>query len=116
MKITAKMVDKNPNMPEWRDADHWRCLLTHEGRRMTVYYSKGFGHHGKAPELDEVLETLLTDDPQGMSFDEWCSELGYDTDSRKALATYNKLGEHAEKLRNLMGFDAYEAAREALYK
>ena len=43
-----------------------------------------------APKIAEALNCLLLD---GMAFDrgfdDWCTDLGYDSDSRKALAAYD---------------------------
>lgn len=41
------------------------------------------------PSAMEILYCLRSDDPQGTYFEEWASYYGYDTDSRKALDTYN---------------------------
>lgn len=44
------------------------------------------------PELPDVLYCLLTAAEgvrHGQTFEEWCSEFGYDTDSRKAEQEYN---------------------------
>lgn len=52
------------------------------------------------PSLDDVLYCLVSDaDAAEMTFSEWCSNFGYDTDSRKALATYELCQQSADKLR-----------------
>lgn len=52
------------------------------------------------PSLDDVLYSLLIDaEAHDQSFEDWCSNFGYDTDSRKALATYMACQETATKLR-----------------
>lgn len=45
-----------------------------------------------SPKLDDVMSNLLTDGSphlQHQTFEEWCSEFGYDTDSIKARKTYD---------------------------
>lgn len=50
----------------------------------------------------DVLHSLFLDSQAGsQSFEEWCSDFGYDTDSRKALDTYLKCGEIAKELRRI---------------
>lgn len=65
---------------------------------------------GKAtpPKLEDILYALTMDsDAINYSFDEWCSNYGYDTDSRKALATWHKCTDTYRKLRAL-GFTLEE--------
>lgn len=53
-----------------------------------------------APSLDDVLHNLVSDaDAAEQTFSEWCSNFEYDTDSRKALATYEACQQCADKLR-----------------
>ena len=40
------------------------------------------------PSPLSVLGCIRSDDTRGESFDEWCRDIGYDTDSRKALEIY----------------------------
>lgn len=97
----------------FRDADGWTVRLTHrpvEGRRrtLTVPFYKGRGHHGEEPRASEVLSCLLSDAASvndTRSFTEWCADLGYDTDSRKAEATYRACERIARKLARFLGDD-----------
>ena len=53
-------------------------------------------------KLDDILCCLVNDaQASTMSFDQWCSEFGYDNDSRKAFATYEACQKNGDKLRNL---------------
>ena len=79
---------------------------------MLVYFSKGYGHHGTRPALDEVLDCLASDASgieSAHSFDNWCSEYGYDTDSRKAEKTWRICTEQAIRLQYLLGPALYKA-------
>jgi hypothetical protein len=53
------------------------------------------------PKLDDVLACLVRDavGSAAQTFDDWCSDYGYDTDSRKALDIYIACQETAKKLR-----------------
>jgi hypothetical protein len=62
----------------------------------------------------DVIQSLLMD-ATGESFEEWCGNLGYDTDSRKALATWEACRESDRVCRGIFGaaFDeACDIARE----
>lgn len=106
LTMTASATGSNPHMTDrtWK-ADHWKVTITREGNDtpMTTYFSTGIGHRkaGKlgngvwlaprpvAPSLATVLESLALDVSCGeYTFNDFCAELGYDTDSRKALDTY----------------------------
>lgn len=83
----------------------WRCTLRYAGRRMSVMFYQGMAHTA-APTAAEVIECLASDaaGSEG-SFAEWCGEYGYDTDSRKALATYRQIRRQANRLGELLGSD-----------
>lgn len=56
------------------------------------------------PTLDDVLYCLVMDaEAASETFEDWCANFGYDTDSRKAEATYNACVQIGIKLRNLLG-------------
>lgn len=87
---------------DWREtAFHW--LVDINGQKFDFY--TGSAHVDKRgkpakPKLDDVLHSLVMDaDACDMSFSEWCSNLGYDEDSRKALDIYIQCQKSADKLR-----------------
>jgi hypothetical protein len=91
--------------------DHWKCRFRCQKRSMTVIFSKGVGHNGAPPTADEVLDCLASDAASvdnASSFEDWASDFGYDTDSRKALRTYKTCERQAAKLKALLGDEAYE--------
>jgi hypothetical protein len=60
----------------------------------------------RIPKVEEVLNSLLLDSSAlDITFEEWCSEYGYDTDSRKAEKTFNLCNELGKKLKRLLGED-----------
>lgn len=103
----------------WQDnADSW--LITINGTGFDYY--TGIGHRDKKtdrpqkPELSRVLHSLVMDASAcDESFEDWCSNYGYDTDSRKALETYLKCQESTNKLRKA-GIFITENIREFLNK
>lgn len=58
-----------------------------------------------APSLETVLESLSLDAScADQTFHDWCADMGYDTDSRKALDTYMVCQQIATDLRALLGY------------
>ncbi len=55
------------------------------------------------PDVADVVFSLVMDASCGeYTFNDWCSEFGYDTDSRKALDTYLQCQENSVKVRKLL--------------
>lgn len=67
------------------------------------------------PELADVIASLVMDASviDASTFEEWARDLGYDTDSRKAEATYRACLETALKLRNGVGEAGLAKLRDA---
>jgi len=109
IKIACEWADRNPHMPDWNDANHYKCKLTMGRKQMTVYFSQGYGISHE-PKTADVLN-CLADDSAGVSnarsFEEWAEEYGYDTDSRKAEKAYNVCVKQAARLLSFLGEDLY---------
>ena len=133
ISMTADRVDANPNMQDSRDMDHWKVTLVrlvlregydtfhgykgklgpHQYRkeRLTTYFSKGYGHNGAKPTAEEVLDCLASDAgtvENTPDFEDFCSEFGYDSDSRKAEKTWKAIQHSASRLRNFLGDDLFD--------
>ena len=111
-KITANVteVDENPDMmdKDW-EARHYKVVLRRKGKQMTVLFSVGMGWETE-PDACDVLNCMASDAggyDNARSFEEWCDEFGYDTDSRKAEKAYKHIGKSRAKLFNLLGSDLY---------
>jgi hypothetical protein len=112
--MSVRPVKRNPHMQGEQMPRNFECTIEFEGKGyhepMTVYFSQGYAHK-KNPTLAEVLDCLASDASgvdNARSFEDWASEYGYDTNSRKAEKTYRICQVQAEDLRNLLGCDAYE--------
>jgi hypothetical protein len=69
----------------------------------------------KAPTAASVLHCLLSDaQARDMSFMDWASDYGYDTDSIKALGIYNECCEISKKLDTIFNRDLQDKLRDAL--
>lgn len=132
LTMQSAAVDRNPNMDSSAEMDHWKIELEHTfeapvaydslhtdkpktkiiTNRMTLYFSMGFGHNGKAPDIASVLECLVLDSQSidNNNFKDWCAELGYDPDSRRAERTYNTCKHQASRFRQFLGGDLYDMA------
>ena len=99
------------------DADGWEHhayvlrLIWDDGSQSRfmedVPWMQGYGvESSPVDEPATVLDALVSDanayDSAG-SFEEFCEEFGYDTDSRKAEATYRACGEVSKKLATFLG-------------
>jgi len=111
--MSVRSVKRNPHMQGEQMPRNFECTIEFEGRGyhepLTVYFSQGSAHK-KPPTLADVLDCLASDASgvdNAQSFEDWASEYGYDTDSRKAERTYRICEGQAQKLKALLGQDAY---------
>lgn len=108
------------------ECDAWLCRFARAGKQEEFEYFTGTGHRKQvkpmvsppykkntlayeewakdafravAPCAADVLYSLILDSSAtSQSFESWAKELGYDTDSRKAEATYRACQQYADKL------------------
>lgn len=86
--------------------DDWKVTLKHRRKQLTVDFHMGQGHQQAEPTAHDVLSCLLMDASgydSARDFEDWASEYGYDTDSRKAEQTYNTLIKQTRRLKQFMG-------------
>jgi len=103
-KITIKNVktDRNPNILDF-EGDHWKSTIKMNGKQLTIPFSKGYGHNGKEPTIDEVLECLVLDAQSVLNYDEceFIDEYGYDC--REGRKIYKECEKSNESLKKLFG-------------
>lgn len=105
IKMKVDHVHENPNMSDF-EGDHWKVVLRRANRAtMSFYYSKGYGHNGAEPKLAEVMELLQMDSYCCDTFEEFCSEYGYDADSRSVERTFKLCRRFAAKIKKFFGTD-----------
>jgi hypothetical protein len=116
LTMTCQRSDSNPHMEQdsWSaTAHHWRVTLHHGSKRLRTFFSQGSGYT-QPPTIEDVLN-CLADDAAGhenaQSFEDWASEYGFDSDSRRALRDYQLIGRQAQALKNFLG----EAYHEVLF-
>lgn len=116
-KITmnSRKAMSNPNMADSDKMDNWQCRLFVPGDAMQLFYSKGVGHNGDKPTVDEVLDCLAMD-ASGVypdaPFEEWVANYGYNVDSRSAEKTFNIIKGQAEDLRSFLGDENFRTLLE----
>lgn len=110
---TAIGADRNPNMDDASpDSRHWKVTLRRGVARLTVPFTQGAAHT-KPPTAMDVLGCLASDaSGAGESFEEWCSNFGYDADSRKAKRTYDAVKSQTSKLKTFLGDGLFRALLE----
>ena len=110
-RITSTITYDN-NVPhysrdEWqRQASPWTAEIRYKRRKMTVPFWTG-PMHGQ-PETWDVAYCLLSDAQcvyWGESFEDFCDNLGYDSDSMKAYKTYQQVLKQTESLKRVLGDD-----------
>jgi len=105
IKMSAEWADSNPNMADMpAGSTHWRCVLRCQGRQMTVPFSQGpaISHE---PTVEDVLDCLASDAcgyVNASNFEDWASEYGYDTDSRKDERTFKAVEKATGRLQQLI--------------
>lgn len=112
--MTAEWADSNPNMPDSANMDHWKVTFKRRNvdgqrRQLTTYFSMGYGHNGREPKAEDVLDCLASDASgyhNARSFEDWASEYGYDEDSRTAERIYKTIERQANRLERFLGSDA----------
>src|SRR5262249_44631605 len=106
--MLAEPTDTNPNMATGHGWQHWRCTLQFGYRQLTVYFSQGPAIC-REPTAEDVLDCLALDaSGLGGSFEDWCAEFDYNTDSRIGERTYRTIEKQSKQLQRLIGTAAYE--------
>jgi hypothetical protein len=117
-KITAESVMTDPpasawdqDRPQHERANWYRVTLRMGRRQMTVPYGMGPALTGE-PEAAEVLDSLASEAASfenADGFEDWASEFGWDTDSRKPERVWDQTEAQTIKLRQFLGdkYDAY---------
>jgi hypothetical protein len=108
VKITCEYLSERPDKvgrdAEWdRQASHWKIKLRLGKRSLTTYYSQGSAHTGE-PDTAHVMSALISDADCGQyDFEEFCADLGYDSDSIKARNTWQACKSMHQKLNQFLG-------------
>lgn len=106
--LASEYIGRDTRDDSW-EADGWTCRLGYRGHKLTLAFHMGTGHQGRAPEVAEVVSSILLDADSGsMDFAEFCREFGYDEDSRKAEKTWKACVAMKRKVDRFFGEDIEE--------
>lgn len=90
------------------DSNPYTVTLKYGSKRLTVPFFQGRGIK-RDPTPADVLYCLCTDARAGlMTFEEFCSDFGYDPDSRKAEKTWKACEKLAPRLVKFLGEELLE--------
>lgn len=112
-RVRIDAEDGGVPLPDgWPAGTHpYKVTLRYQRRSMTTPFFMGPALE-RDPSAADVLACLLSDASCAeSSFEDWCSDLGYDADSRKALSTYEACKATAVKLARFLGDDLAEFTR-----
>lgn len=111
MKIEVSGDVQTPyeKQDEWQqNANGYRCTLKYKGRKYSFDFWHGVAINSD-PTAEGCLECLLSDaHGADNTFEDFCGEFGYDTDSRKAERIYKACIKVRENMERLLG-DDFEA-------
>ena len=106
--IVCKRGPRKPyhSQDDWqKSANGWRVRLAYQGRAMTLDFWQGSAHVTE-PDAQGVLYCLLSDASLcADGFEDFCSNVGADENSRKALADYHACVNQTKRLEKLLGPD-----------
>lgn len=102
LTISNRRVESNPHMPD-PDMRHWKATLRGDKKSYTLVFSQGSAHT-KEPSIYDILTCLRSDyiEPE-TSFENFCSDTGYETDSLRALKIFKAVRVQSEKVRKFIG-------------
>ena len=103
MELKACHSHPGADPGDWEPGSHhYSVKLTREGKggaEFFCFFSTGSGWK-HAPNMLDVLGCLRSDASYAeYDFSEWCSELGYDEDSRKAFKSWEAYKDQTARLR-----------------
>ena len=116
--ISFKAIYISDDCPDWCDDSHihgdkYEASFSREGREdLKLFFWNSYHDKmkGISPVAYDVLAAITKTDPG--SFEDFCDELGYDSDSRKAEATYKAVKAEWEKVNLFFALDEIEALEE----
>lgn len=85
------------------------CILKHNGKTYSFEFGQSIAAGATPPTIYDVLSCLTKYDPD--SFENFCGDYGYDTDSRKAEKVYKAVVKEWEAMTRLFNEEELEQLR-----
>lgn len=124
-KLTFRADHKGDRCPPWcgedgrehMHGDRYRVTIRRKGERFNrlsfdFWDSLAAMQSGEALRAYSVLACISGDVYAPETFEDFCDEYGYDTDSRKALKTFRRLRKFADKLQSFFTTEELEQMSE----
>lgn len=93
--------------PDFPNSHPWKVTMKYNGRQLTTPFYTGRSTD-PTPTVQDVLYCLIQDAlsvETATGFEDWASDAGYDTDSRKAERLYKACCKEQKQLRRFLGTD-----------
>lgn len=114
IKMTFKYIGYNidKNMPNMND---YKVKLSYNNNSMKIDFHMGKALKQTDLTIESVINSLLLDYiDYNTTFEDFCDEFGYSSDSIKASKIYKQCQKNTEKMNNLFYVDELESLREKL--
>lgn len=103
--------DHKPYFPDDKESrDIYTVRLRNFNHSYMFKFGQSIANTGKAPSAYSVLACITKYDPG--TFEQFCGDYGYDTDSRKAEKTYKAVVEEWQNIRTLFTPEELEKLQE----
>ncbi len=104
--LPEKIKAYKSNDKGWNDsASHYMVSLTKGRKSMTIYYSQGSAFTS-APTISDILNCLASDYQEaGYTFEDFCSDFGYNNDSISDLRVYKAVMKESRDMERVIGLD-----------
>lgn len=102
--ITMKVSSPKYGPVEWdKDYDHYRFPVTlrKDGKSMRVLFTQSRAQGSTPPDEYDIITCITKSDPG--SFEDFCAEFGYDSDSRSAERIYKAVKREWENVLRVFG-------------
>ncbi len=106
LKLDTKSLGTKCSDDGWQHLA-WTVTLSRGVETYSTEFRQGLAHADAEPTVADVVACLMSDASSGESgsFEEFCSEFGYSTDSRRAETTYRACQASAKAMRRILGSD-----------
>lgn len=99
IKFSSSYVDHKPYFMDDKDSrDIYKVTFKRDSKQFSLRFGQSIANTGSHPTPYDVLASLTKYDPY--SFESFCSDYGYDTDSRKSEKVYNAVQNEWRKMNN----------------
>jgi hypothetical protein len=113
IKFSAKFITYGRHFEDDKEErDIYRLSLSRQGKRFSVKFGQSINgiEKGETPTAYDMLTCLTKYNPYG--FENFCSDFGYDLDSRKAEKIYKAVCKEWEKVNSFFSSEELEELQE----